>query len=502
MSQFNNRPQDFNVALAGLSKRSRLTTTLFQIAAEKSHHLYLVGGFIRDLFMGRVGKDIDFVTPRASELAASLAENTGCHTVLFDRKFGTIRLIPVTAPEGEFDRIDLAPLRGSSIEEDLSLRDFTINALALDISAWQGGVIAFIDPLGGLRDLSAGRLRACTHQSLTDDPLRILRAYRLVSTYGLALEPKTREWIVEGRRGLDEVAVERIRDELVLILSASNSAAILRMLDADHLLELVLPEYEPMRDLRQNDFHHQDVWQHSLSALEALETFLSRPQELLGNHTDEALAVLNQKIAGDRTRQSLLKLAVLLHDIGKPACRTVDKDGFIHFYDHERVGARLAGAVCSRLCFSNKEIHFVSQLVRQHMRAIHLFNLGRPSRRALARFFGLGPSLFWPLLLLFASDYRATRGPRSLGGDMRPLQQRMGEWLEFYHHQLKPREVKPPLVSGHDLMDYLHLAPGPTVGKLLQALAELQWEGRITTRQEALHQAAQLLKEWGSGGKE
>jgi tRNA nucleotidyltransferase/poly(A) polymerase len=255
-----------------------------------------------------------------------------------------------------------------------------------------------------------------------------------------------------------------------------------------------------MRDLCQNDFHHQDVWQHSLSTLEALETFLSRPQELLGNHTDKALAVLNQKIAGDRTRQSLLKLAVLLHDIGKPACRTVDKDGFIHFYDHERVGARLAGAVCSRLCLSNKEIHFVSQLVRQHMRAIHLFNLGRPSRRALARFFGLGPSLFWPLLLLFASDYRATRGPRSLGGDMRPLQQRMGEWLELYHHQLKPREVKPPLVSGHDLMDYLHLAPGPTVGKLLQALAELQWEGRITTRQEALHQAAQLLKEWGGVG--
>jgi hypothetical protein len=254
-----------------------------------------------------------------------------------------------------------------------------------------------------------------------------------------------------------------------------------------------------MRDLRQNDYHHQDVWQHSLSALEALETFLTRPQDLLGSHTDEALAVLNQKIAGDRKRQFLLKLAVLLHDIGKPACRTVDKDGFIHFYDHERVGARLAGSACSRLCFSNKEIHFVSQLIRQHMRAIHLFNLVRPSRRALARFFRLGPSLFWPLLLLFASDYRATRGPKSLGGDMGPLRQRIREWLEFYHQQLKPRQVKPPLVSGHKLMDHLHLAPGPTVGKLLQALAEMQWEGRITTRQEALDQAAQLLKKWGKG---
>jgi UTP:GlnB (protein PII) uridylyltransferase len=172
--------------------------------------------------------------------------------------------------------------------------------------------------------------------------------------------------MVKMRQGLDEVAEERIRDELALILSTAHSANTLRMLDHDKVVELLLPECKPMRDLRQNDFHHQDVWSHSLSALEALESFLANPEKLLDGYVGEAQASLSQKLAGDRNRETMLKLAVLIHDIGKPSCQTVDEDGAIHFYGHEVAGAQLAISLCSRLRFSNKEIDFVSQLVRQH----------------------------------------------------------------------------------------------------------------------------------------
>jgi hypothetical protein len=130
------------------------------------------------------------------------------------------------------------------------------------------------------------------------------------------------------------------------------------------------------------------------------------------------------------------------------------------------------------------------------MRVVHLFSLKRTSRKALSRLFKLGPELFWPLLFLFGSDYRATKGPRSQEAEIGPLRHKIDRWLDFYHKQLKPKEGEPPLVKGHELMNRLNLSPGPTVGKLLHTLAELQWEGRINSRKEALQHAAQLLKKW------
>ena len=482
-----------------LVQNSGLISSLLKVAQKEGHQLYLVGGFIRDILLGRSSKDVDFVSRQASVLAKSLATETGARLALIDRKFGTIRLIP---PAGlnelsDFYQVDLSPLRGSSIDEDLNQRDFTVNALAVELSAWQpDGTLDLLDPLGGLSHLRAGRLQLCSPRSLEDDPLRILRAYRLTATHDFTLESHAKDRIRDMRHGLARVAVERIRDELVLILSTTNSAPILRGLDDDNVLKLLLPECEPMRNCSQNDYHHQDVWQHSLSALEALESFLASPQELLGRYADEALPVLAQRIAGERTRETMLKLGVLLHDIGKPSCRTVDENGVTHFYGHEVAGARLAGSLCARFCFSNKEIDFVSQLVRQHMRVVHLFSLKRASRKALSRLFKLGSELFWPLLFLFGSNYMAIKGARSQKAEIRPLRLHIDRWLDFYHTQLKPKEGEPPLVRGHELMNRLNLSPGPTVGKLLHTLAELQWEGRINSREEALQHAAQLLKKW------
>jgi tRNA nucleotidyltransferase/poly(A) polymerase len=487
----------FKQGILDLVHKSRVVSLLLAAAQKEQHQVYLVGGFLRDLCWGKGSKDVDFVSPTARDLAKSLAREGEIRAVPIDRKFGTVRFIPRTRDKEAKDscQVDLCSLRDSSIDDDLGQRDFTINAIAVDMGIFlKDKKVEVVDPLGGLFDLQARRLRCCSENSLTDDPLRILRAYRLVSTYALTLEEKTRKKIIEARSGLKTVAIERIRDELAHILSAENSVSVLARLHDDKVLWTLLPECIPMWHLDQEHLYGQNLWQHTLTALESLEFFLIQPQKLLGRYTDELLALLSQRIAADRTRGMALKVAVLLHDMGKPSGRTVDQEGGIHYHHHQIKGARLAASLCSRLRFSKNEIEHISLLIRQHKRPAYLFNVKKTSRKALAQFFRLGPEVFWPLLLLFAANYTAKQG---VTGVLGPLSHRLRSWLDFYTVHLKPREKEPPLVDGHDLMAHYGLPAGPTIGRLLKVLGELQWEGEITTQQEALNHASRLLEQMG-----
>jgi tRNA nucleotidyltransferase/poly(A) polymerase len=471
---------------------------LVDLAAPRDEPLYLVGGFPRDALLGQWSDEVDLVSSRASELAAACSGERGARLVQIDRKFGALRLIPPVAERaGSIRGLDLSPLRGSSILEDLRCRDFTVNAMAVDLVSWRNnGKLELIDPLGGLADLRSGQLRACTSLSFADDPLRVLRAYRLLASHPFSLESRTRAWIKENTPGLGEVAVERVRDELSLILETPRSARIFRMLDEDGVVTFLLPECEPMRGLEQNEYHHLDVWAHSLLTLEVLEDLMARPEILVTGSVGEVNAILGERLGGGRTRSGVVKLAALLHDVAKPICREVGESGVVHFHSHEVVGARLAASICSRLRFSNQEIREVAELVRQHMRVGHLLRLDPPSPRALSRFFRLGPRLFWPLMLLAAADHGAKRGPRSPEYDLTRFSRHIAHWFGFYHRELRPREALPALISGHDLMEELKLSPGPLVGRLLLAVNDLQWEGRVSSPEEALREASRLLARW------
>jgi len=471
---------------------------LVDLAARWGEPLYLVGGFLRDVLLGQSSDEVDLVSRRASELAEACSGERGARLVQIDRRFGALRLIPPGADRvGPISSIDLSPLRGSSILEDLRYRDFTINAMALDLVAWRStGRVQFIDPLGGLADLHSGQLRVCTSRSFADDPLRVLRAYRFLASYPFSLEPRTGALIKGRGRGLGDVAVERVRDELSLILETRHAARIFRMLDEDGVVQFLLPECEPMRGLEQNGDRRLDLWTHTLLTLQALEDLMARPEILFTGFVTEVNGILGERLAGERTRSGVVKLAALLRDVAKPVCRKVGEGGAVDLHGHEVAGARLAASICSRLRFSNQEIHEVAELVRQHMRVGHLLHLEPPNSRALSRFFRLGPTLFWPLMFLAASDYGAARDSLSPDADLTRLRQQVAQWLEFYHRELRPREAAPALISGHDLMAELQLSPGPLVGRLLRAVTDLQWEGRISSREEALQEASRLLARW------
>jgi poly(A) polymerase len=485
-------------SLGRLLVGSTTLSFVVDLAGRWAEPLYLVGGFLRDVLLGHSIDEVDLVNRRASELAAACRGERRARLVQIDRRFSGLRLIPPGAERvGPIRSLDISPLRGSSILEDLTFRDFTLNALALDLVAWRNtGRLECIDPLGGLGDLRSRQLRACTSRSFADDPLRVLRAYRFLASRRFSLEPRTRSLIKEGARGLGGVAVERVRDELSLILETPRAARIFRMLDEDGVVPFLLPECEPMRGLEQNGSQHLDLWAHSLLALQALEDFMARPEILFTGFVREVNAILGERLAGERTRLGVVKLAALLRDVAKPVCRKVGGGGAPRFHGHEVAGARLAASICSRLRFSNQEIGEVAALVRQHMRVGHILRLDPPISRALSRFFRLGPTLFWPLILLTASDYGSASDPLSPGRDLAWFREQVDQWLEFYHRELRPREAAPALISGHDLTAKLHLSPGPLVGRLLRAVTDLQWEGRISSPGEALQEASRLLARW------
>ncbi len=469
---------------------------------KRAGRAYLVGGYVRDRLLGRESHDFDFaVEGNAARLARAVAGWLGGAFVLLDAEHDTARV--VTRDEGgQRLFVDFARLRGDDIEADLALRDFTANAMAVDLAEGR-----LLDPCGGQADLRAGLLRAVSDASFGDDPLRTWRAVRLAAALGLRIEPHTEALIRRDAHLITVVSAERVRDELGAILSLPGTAASLRTLDDLGLLAPVIPEIEPMRGLYQSAPHHQPVLAHSLTTVQAVEDVVAamttppphdEPLALLSARlapiSPALRAHLAQPTADGRRRLAVLKLLALLHDVGKPATLTIGDDGRTHFYGHEGHGARMVGTVLRRLRFSSDEVALARTVVANHMRLTHLAESGGPTRRAVYRFFrDTGPAGVETLLLSLA-DHLATYGPHLIPDRWQRRVETAAAMLVDYWQ--RPAEViaPPRLISGHDLMAHFGLEPGPRLGELLEAVREAQAEGTVNTAEEALAFVARTLK--------
>ncbi|NJN16911.1 MAG: HD domain-containing protein [Oscillochloris sp.] len=405
-------------------------------------------------------------------------------------------------------------MRGATISEDLHLRDFTVNALAmpLDQTYLSGGfpVTEFLDPCGGLADLHNRVLRPCGPTSLPDDPLRTLRAARVAATLGLKPAPGLDAAIRAAAPGLDRVAGERIRDELLKLLSGPTAAPWLYTLDDWGILTRLFPELEPGRTCDQPNVHFLPVLEHSLETVTALEwlidgatwgTAASPPRlptalHLIPNLSPELpfaaqyTTLMAERRAGGHRRAALLKLAALLHDNAKPQTKQVHPDGKVSFYGHQDLGAEAAAVSCRRLRFSRNDSAYVAGIIREHMRPGQLRAADVLTARAQARFFrdlgDQGPDV----LLHELADHMATRGPQI----RREHWQAHLEWIALMLQSYwgAPPERRQPLVRGNELMDALGLPPGRQIGEFLREIAEAQAAGEISTHEEAISLARQL----------
>ena len=452
--------------------------------------VYLVGGYVRDLMLGRETRDIDIaVEGSALEVARRAAAALGGSFVPLDQERGIARVV------GEGFSLDFVPLKGE-ISRDLAARDFTVDAIALTLDG------EVVDPFGGREDLEARLIRALGERAFEEDPVRLLRAVRLAGELGFEIEGRTQGWISSRAGDLRRVAGERSREELMRLLSLPRAREGVGLLDRLGLLLVVFPELGEEKGVVQPPEHYWDVYQHSLAAVGAVGFLLRQgngwPEEALAEEPwGPFLEGHFGGLLGGFPRWAHLKLTALLHDIGKPRKRT-EEGGRIRFIGHAQEGAEMLQAVMERLRFSRRETELVQTMVIHHLRPAQMGRDGEPpTRRAIYRYFRDTGEAAIDTLFLSLADHLATRGPLLDMAEWRRHAQATAFALEEHLRSL--REVPPPkLVDGCDIMELFHLPPGPIIGELLEGLREAQAAGEVGSREEALAWVEKQLKKEGS----
>ena len=448
---------------------------------------WIVGGAVRDRLLERPTVDLDLVVDGdVASAARSLARAVRGPAFELSDEFGGWR---VMAADRSW-QADLNPLRGGSLDADLALRDFTINAMAQPL---EGG--ERVDPHGGEADLAARRLRAVGPRAFADDPLRALRLVRLASELDLEPVRATSELAREQAARVAAVAQERVFAELKRIVGGDGVVASLRLMDALGLTAAVLPELAALEGVQQNRYHHADVHEHTIEVLEQTIALQADPGVLLGEqHAGAMRALLAEPLADDLDRGLALRLGALLHDAAKPATLGHRDDGSPTFLGHDREGAQLAREVLTRLRASERCKAHVAALVRHHLRLGFLVHERPLSRRALYRYLTTCAPVEVDVTLLSVADRLATRGRKA------------GESIA--KHVELAREVLPAalawraegrreaLVRGDALARALELDDGPKLGRLLAAIDEARFAGEVSTPGEAIALAASLRESW------
>ncbi|MEA2222220.1 MAG: poly(A) polymerase, partial [Solirubrobacteraceae bacterium] len=383
-------------------------------------------------------------------------------------------------------QVDLSPLRGGSLEADLALRDFTVNAIAEPLDGGER-----VDPHGGAADVAAGRLRAVGARSFADDPLRVVRLVRLAAELGLDPDAATTALARTSAPAAAAVAQERVFAELKRILAGDGVIASLTRMDDLGLTAAILPELDALRGVEQNRYHHADVHRHTIEVLEHVIALQAGPGAVFGaEHEDAIGALLAEPLADDVDRGFALRLGALLHDAAKPATLGRRDDGTPTFLGHDRAGAELARAVLTRLRASEKLKAHVAALTRHHLRLGFLVHERPLPPRALYRYLKTCEPVEVDVTLLSVADRLATRG--------RKAQESIARHLDLAREvlpaalQWRAQGRPAPLVRGDALAAALELEDGPELGRLLAAIDEARFAGEVSTGDEAIALAARL----------
>ncbi len=425
--------------------------------ADAGHELYLVGGPVRDALLSRpASMDVDLATDATPEQVQALLKDSASKLWLQGARFGTVgamvsnTMLEITTfrteryqPASRHPEVTFAP----DIRTDLMRRDFTVNAMAIKLPDKTS-----VDPFGGVEDLKRKILRTPQDplDSFSDDPLRMLRAFRFMSQLEFEIEETTFNAIIELRDQIQHISAERIRDELSKLLVGAAPARSLSRADESGLLDLVLPEMTALKLEQDPQHRHKDVFKHTLVVLERTPPVL------------------------------VLRLAALLHDIGKPSTRRIEADKGVTFHHHEARGARMTGKRLKELRFSNEVVDEVTHLVAMHGRANEVQLWGDSAVRRYVREAG---KYLDDLITLVRADCTTRNKTKAA-----ELAARMDD-LEHRIAVLREKEeldrIRPEL-NGNEIMEHLGIPPGPEVGRAWEYLLEIRLEEGEIGREEAL----------------
>ena len=479
-----------------------LLRQIIQILQNLHVEAYLVGGAVRDLLMGRTHlADLDFATAQdgiwVGRQVYRQLEDAAFYPLDETRGIGRVICADKTY-------LDFSTLRGPNLLADLADRDFTINAIALDIANFD----QLVDPFQGQIDLQAKRIQVVKETAFTRDPIRALRAVRQAIQFNFTLSTQTLELIGNSGSQLHLVSPERLRDELIKLLNTPAPGQAVQMLHELNLLPHILPEVMGMVGVEQSPPHYLDVFSHTCLTLDMWAKMqrewlklttaeITRPDlpnlaaviSTLGQWQVELTDYLQEELAGQITLQKLLPLALLLHDTGKPLTQSHD-NGRIRFLGHEQESAKIARQIMARLRFSGEASDFVVKVTANHMRPLNLAQTGHVSRRTIYRLFRdsstvliqAGPAVAIHTL----ADHYGTYPPNEGQAEATKLIAVVNKLLTAYFAQRDQVISPPPLLTGRDLMQLFSLEGGPQIGQLLRLLQEAQASGDISDRDMAL----------------
>jgi tRNA nucleotidyltransferase/poly(A) polymerase len=370
--------------------------------------------------------------------------------------------------------------------------------MALPLDAFLSGDLSrLVDPFGGRAAIRDKEISALSDESFRQDPLRLLRAFRIAAELGFTIPGETLEKVIRDGALLGTVSGERVRDEIFRILEIGSCHPCIEAMDRAGLLGQVFPEMAAMKGIEQDGYHALDVWSHTMLCLKEMESLLGNPGEEFGDAGADFRDYLTDALVRGRSRAALLKLAVLLHDAGKPGKASRDVEGQTHFYGHAAAGEAIAEAVSERLRLAKAERDYLKLLVVNHMHLVHLTAGTSRTRRSVLHFFRKYGEDYRALLLLFAADTRATAGPKMTPDRVRLIRDAVTEMLRLYEEDLRPRMQAPPLLTGGDLIDRFGVEPGPLIGEILRNVEDARLEGLVLNRDSALEYVAVLLKDRG-----
>ena len=448
--------------------------TITPFFKEQAESCYIVGGFLRDCLLNRESCDVDIVVPQntAESTAKRLADFINGYFVELDNVNNIYRVVF----EDKINYVDIADCTGSCIEEDLKRRDFTINAIAYDLKKQK-----LIDINSGLEDLKKGIIREISELNITDDPIRILRAFRFQSELGFNFSDELKEIIKKHCLLIKNPAKERVNTELIKLFDGKYADGTLTDMENFGILEQVFPFVKDLKKVPPNSHHHLGLLEHSIETVKQVQLYYENAVADVKSHLDETLFAGHKRIA-------YLKLGAFLHDTGKPSVWTIDtQTGRHRFIMHDSEGAKIIEPYLKDLKFSKKQISYLQKIIKNHIYPAGVVTSDETSEKAYLRFYRKMGDETIDLIAIAYADRMSALGPEITQEMINKNINGLDKLLNGYLKQKTELKPLPKLLDGKEIMQILNIPQSKELGKIIEKLKEAQISSDVITKEDAIN---------------
>ena len=446
---------------------------LSQLLNNFGEQIYLVGGAVRDFLLDKATNDRDLIVLNADarDFSLKVSDFFNATFVPLDEVNKIYRIVM----RDKINYIDITNPLGETLEKDLQRRDLTMNAIAYDLKN-----NLLLDPTGGLADIKNKVLKIIDEKNLSDDPLRILRIFRFQAQTGFEIDNETLKSVEKYLDLVNNPAVERINYEIMHLFSGEYSDIAIKNMDKSGVLEKIFPIVNELKKVPPNSHHHLRLFEHSIETSRMIN-------EIYKTSNKDVKAHLERIDFGGYSRLAHLKLAGFLHDIGKFQTWTIEQDSGRHrFIKHDDVGAKMSLNILKKLSFSNKQIEYISEMIKNHIYPSSLMSAPEINDKILMRYVRKMENNSIDAIILAQADRLSARGPAVSEEMVKKNINSLNRLLKFYLDVKDTLEPLPKLLSGNEVMDILKISPSPKLGEIMKALQEAQLNGDVITKEHAI----------------